>query len=52
MATVGTIKCLLEKGAYLVILASHLGEESGHKNKKLSLEPVAEELEKVLELFV
>ena len=39
----------MEKGAHHLIIISHLGSESGHKNEKLSLAPVAEELQKLLD---
>lgn len=46
-----TIKYLLEHNAK-VILCSHLGRPKGEVNKKYSLEPVAEELEKELGINV
>ncbi|MBU4511703.1 phosphoglycerate kinase, partial [Patescibacteria group bacterium] len=46
-AAVPTIKYLLDKEA-IVILIAHLGRPKGRKDKDLSLQPVAEHLQKLL----
>lgn len=47
-ASLPTIKYLLERGAARIILASHLGRPDGQVKPKMSLKPVAQELEKLL----
>ncbi|XP_064608507.1 probable phosphoglycerate kinase [Liolophura sinensis] len=47
-AALPTIKYALEKGAKSVVLMSHLGRPDGQRNDKYSLQPVAQELEKLL----
>jgi len=49
VAALPTIKYALEHGAKSVILMSHLGRPDGKADKKYSLKPVADELEKLLE---
>jgi len=49
VAAVPSIKFCLEKQAKSVVLCSHLGRPDGNVNKKFTLEPVAKELEKLLE---
>lgn len=51
VSSLPTIRYLLENGAK-VILCSHLGRPKGEVNKKFSLEPVAKELSKQLEIQV
>src|SRR5690606_20413539 len=46
-AALPTIKYAIEKGAKLII-ASHLGRPKGKANAELSLEPIAEELNRRL----
>ncbi|KAA1469587.1 phosphoglycerate kinase [Dentipellis sp. KUC8613] len=48
IAALPTIKYALEKGASTVILMSHLGRPDGRPNPKYSLQPVSEELSKLL----
>ncbi|XP_076467426.1 phosphoglycerate kinase 1-like [Babylonia areolata] len=48
VAALPSIKYALDKGAKSVVLMSHLGRPDGHPNKKFSLEPIAEELKKLL----
>ena len=48
VAALPSIKYCLEKGAKSVVLCSHLGRPDGQKNMKFTLEPVAEELKKLL----
>lgn len=47
-ASLPTIQYALDKGAKSVVLMSHLGRPDGHVDAKYSLEPVAQELEKLL----
>lgn len=49
VAAVPSIKFCLEKHAKSVVLCSHLGRPDGNVNKKFTLEPVAKELEQLLE---
>ncbi|CAD5114282.1 DgyrCDS3425 [Dimorphilus gyrociliatus] len=49
VAALPTIKHALENGAKSVVLMSHLGRPNGSKNLQFTLEPVAEELRKLLE---
>lgn len=51
-ASLPTIKYLLERGAVRIILASHLGRPDGQVKPKMSLKPVAEELQRLLNLPV
>lgn len=48
MAALDSVKYALDKGAKSVVLMSHLGRPDGMPNKKFTLQPVAEELEKLL----
>jgi phosphoglycerate kinase len=48
VAALDSVKYALEKGAKSVVLMSHLGRPDGFPNKKYTLEPVAEELKKLL----
>ncbi len=48
VAALPTIKYVLERKPKAVILASHLGRPNGERVPKLSLKPVAAELEKLL----
>jgi phosphoglycerate kinase len=48
VATIPTIRHLLDKHAKTVILMSHLGRPDGVVDEKLSLKPVAIELEKLI----
>ncbi|KAK7582304.1 hypothetical protein V9T40_013749 [Parthenolecanium corni] len=48
VAALETIKYALEKKAKSVVLMSHLGRPDGTKNLKYTLQPVAEELKKLL----
>lgn len=47
-ASLPTLEYLLEKGAEKIILISHLGRPDGQKVAELSLEPVADTLQKLL----
>ncbi|MBI5789367.1 MAG: phosphoglycerate kinase [Candidatus Schekmanbacteria bacterium] len=47
-AVLPTINHALDEGAERVILASHLGRPKGERNPKLSLEPVARRLQRLL----
>lgn len=47
-----TIKHGLDNGAKSVVLMSHLGRPNGQRNEKFSLKPVAEELKKLLGMYV
>ncbi|KAH8341543.1 hypothetical protein KR059_009693, partial [Drosophila kikkawai] len=49
VAAIPSIKYILDKKCKSLVLASHLGRPDGQKDKKFSLEPVAKELEKVLD---
>ncbi|KAH8282878.1 hypothetical protein KR054_010541 [Drosophila jambulina] len=49
VAALPTIKYILDKKCKSLVLASHLGRPNGKKDTKFSLEPVAKELEKVLD---
>ena len=51
VAAIPTIKYALDQGAS-VVLMSHLGRPDGVASEKLSLAPVAKELERLLERFV
>lgn len=48
VAALPTIKHVLDKKAKAVVLMSHLGRPNGSPNKKYTLKPVAEELQKLL----
>jgi len=48
VATIPTIKYVLDHGAKSLVLASHLGRPDGRKQEQYSLRPVAEELKKLL----
>lgn len=48
VAALGTINYALDKGAKSVVLMSHLGRPDGNKNLKYTLQPVAEELKKLM----
>lgn len=48
VAALPTIKYVLEKKAKSVVLMSHLGRPNGSPNKKYTLKPVADELQKLL----
>ena len=48
VAAVPSVKFCLEKNAKSVVLCSHLGRPDGKPNAKFTLEPVAKELEKLL----
>jgi phosphoglycerate kinase len=48
VAALPTIKYVLENKPKAVILASHLGRPNGERNEKYSLQPVADELTKLL----
>ena len=48
VATLPTIKCIVEGGAKSLVLMSHLGRPDGLRDEKLSLKPVATELERLL----
>jgi phosphoglycerate kinase len=48
VASLPTIKYALEQGAKSVVLMSHLGRPDGHVDMKYSLQPVADELVKLL----
>nr|AHB50483.1 phosphoglycerate kinase [Mayetiola destructor] len=48
VAALDTVKYVLDKKAKSVVLCSHLGRPDGNKNMKYTLEPVAEELKKLL----
>ena len=50
VAALPTIKYALSKNAKSVVLSSHLGRPDGRRNDKFSLKPVAEELEKQLNM--
>merc|ERR1711860_407410 len=47
-AAIPSIKYALEKGCKSVVLCSHLGRPDGKKNDKVTLKPVAYELQKLL----
>lgn len=47
-ASIPTLRYLLEAGAKKLILISHLGRPDGEKKEKLSLKPVAVELENIM----
>lgn len=47
-ASLPTLKYLLDSGAKKLILMSHLGRPDGQKNEKLSLKPVATELQNII----
>lgn len=49
VAALPTIKYVLEQKPKVVVLASHLGRPNGQVNEKFSLEPVSEELSKLLD---
>ena len=51
MATIPTIKYVLDHGAKSLVLASHLGRPDGRKQEQYSLRPVAEELKKLLNRY-
>ena len=48
VAALPTIKYALDQGARSVVLMSHLGRPDGQLNPKFTLQPVADELPKVL----
>ena len=48
MAALPSIQYCLENGAKSLVLCSHLGRPDGQKNMKFTLQPVAEELKKLL----
>jgi len=48
VAALPSIKYCLDNGAKSVVLCSHLGRPDGQKNTKFTLQPVAEELKKLL----
>jgi phosphoglycerate kinase len=48
VAALPSIQYCLENGAKSVVLCSHLGRPDGQKNTKFTLQPVAEELKKLL----
>lgn len=48
VAALDTVKYALDKKAKSVVLMSHLGRPDGTKNMKYTLQPVAEELKKLL----
>ena len=48
VAAIPSIKYCLDNGAKSVILCSHLGRPDGQRNMKFPLQPVAEELKKLL----
>lgn len=48
VAALDTVKYALEKGSKSVVLMSHLGRPDGQPNLKYTLNPVAEELKKLL----
>lgn len=48
VAALDSVKHVLDNGAKSVVLMSHLGRPDGTKQKKYSLEPVAEELKSLL----
>ncbi|EDV24372.1 uncharacterized protein TRIADDRAFT_63295 [Trichoplax adhaerens] len=52
VAALSTIKHVLDNGAKSVVLMSHLGRPNGNRNPKMSLAPVAGELERLLERSV
>lgn len=47
-ASIPTLRYLLEAGAKKLVLVSHLGRPDGEKSEKLSLRPVAIELENIM----
>ncbi|XP_049839879.1 phosphoglycerate kinase [Schistocerca gregaria] len=49
VAALDTIKYALDNKAKSVVLMSHLGRPDGHKDLKYTLQPVAEELKKLLD---
>lgn len=49
VATIPTIKNLLLNGSSQIVIIAHLGRPGGRSNPDLSLKPVAERLEKLLE---
>jgi phosphoglycerate kinase len=48
VAAIPTIQYALEHGAKSIVLMSHLGRPDGRKQQKYTLEPVADELKKLL----
>jgi len=48
VAALPSIKYCLDNGAKSVVLCSHLGRPDGQRNMKFTLQPVAEELKKLL----
>lgn len=48
VAALDSVKYALEHKAKSVVLMSHLGRPDGSKNLKYTLQPVAEELKKLL----
>merc|ERR1712123_461693 len=48
VAAIPSIKYCLDNGAKSVVLCSHLGRPDGQKNMKFTLQPVADELKKLL----
>ena len=48
MAALPSIQYCLDNGAKSVVLCSHLGRPDGQKNMKFTLQPVADELKKLL----
>lgn len=52
VAALDTVKYALEKGAKSVVLMSHLGRPDGQANLKYTLQPVAEELKKLLSRYL
>jgi len=48
VAAIPSIQYCLDNGAKSVVLCSHLGRPDGQKNLKFTLQPVAEELKKLL----
>ncbi len=52
VAVLETVKYALEKKVKSVVLASHFGRPDGLKNMKYTLQPVAEELKKLLNQLV
>jgi len=49
VAALPSIKYCLDNGAKSVVLCSHLGRPDGQRNMKFTLQPVAEELKKLLD---
>ena len=48
VAALPTIRHALDQGAKSVVLMSHLGRPNGCRNDQYSLQPVADELKKLL----